>query len=150
MGPFRLEFVLSRRQRLSVELMPWLPALAATLGFAVGAAYLAVNASPWFLALLLLPALVYRGLFAFIFGLVFRGGLPVEVCVANGRLSVTAAGERRERSLAGIFQVFRSDDVWTVLHLDGSVLTIPVGAISDEQIRYLRALAHRTAARRAE
>ncbi|HEY1189002.1 MAG TPA: hypothetical protein VGE74_15210 [Gemmata sp.] len=143
MIPFRLSYVLSRRQRLAVELMPWLPAVSATLGFGVGAAYLSLYASVWFLLLGALPLVVYRGLFRFAFD-VARGANPVDLFVDQTSLEVITAGGRRTLALDGIFQVFRSDDVWTVLHLDGSVLTIPAGAIRDEQIGYLRSFARRT------
>ena len=73
---FRLHYSLSRRQRLAVELVPWLPAIAGTIGFGTGAAFLVVNVSPWFFPFLLLPVTVYRGLFAFLFDIVVRGGPP--------------------------------------------------------------------------
>ena len=129
--------------------MPWLPAIAASLGFTVGAAFLATSASPRFLFLLLIPPLVYRGLVAFIFDLVVRGGLLVEVSVDETHCEVVTRGERRKLALAGIFQVFRADGTWTVLHLDGSVLTVPVDAITREQIEYLKSFAQRAAIARA-
>ena len=150
MVPFRLTFTLSRRQRLAVELMPWLPAIAASLGFTIGAVFLATNASPRFLLLLLIPPLVYRGLVAFIFDLVARGGLVVEVSVDETHCEVVTRGERQKLALSGIFQVFRADRTWTVLHLDGSVLTVPAGAIAHEQIEYLKSFARRAVSARVE
>lgn len=149
MDPFHLTFTLTRRQRLAVELPPWLPAVAATLGFGVGAAYAGVYASPWFLLLLALPPVVYRGLFLFAFDMVFRGGRAVEVVAAAADLEVRSAGEARRLPLSGVFQVFRAGDTWTVLHLDGTVLTIPAGAITAEQVEYLRSFARKAAAARA-
>lgn len=146
MAPFTLAFTLSRRQRLALELPPWLPAVAATLGFWIGSAYAGLYASPWFLFFLLLPVVVYRGLFALAFDLALRGGRAVELCVDGAEVRVASAGETKVLPLAGLFQVFRSGDAWTVLHLDGTVLTIPAGAITAEQIAYLRTFAHRTAA----
>jgi hypothetical protein len=148
--PFHLHFTLSRRQRLAVELPPWLPAVAGTTGFGLGAAYAGLFASHWFLLLLLLPPVVYRGLFAFAFDIVFRGGRAVEVIADDAELDVRSAGVVRRLPLDGVFQVFRSGDTWTVLHLDGSVLTIPAGAVTAEQIDYLRSFARRAAAARAE
>lgn len=148
MSPFQLRFTLSRRQRLAVELMPWLPAVAASLGFTVGAAFLATSASPWFLLLLLVPPVMYRGLVAFLFDMIVRGGRPVEVRVTESSIAIATAGERRTLALRGVFQVFRSGDVWTVLHLDGTVLTIPIKTISGEQIDYLKSFARRAAAMR--
>lgn len=150
MSAFHLEFTLTRRQRLAVELPPWLPAVAASLGFTVGAAYLTLNASLWFLVMLLLPPVVYRGLFVFAFDILARGGRRVVVTESEGDLVVQSSGETQFLALGGIFQVFRSADVWTVLHLDGSVLTIPATAIAPEQIEYLKSFARRAAATRAE
>ena len=149
MTPFVVRFTLSRRQRLAVELMPWLPAAAATLGFGIGGAYLALNASAWFLVLLAGPPLVYPGLFRFALGLLFRPDRPVEVRVDDTRLEWVAGGGRRSLALDGFFQVFRADDVWTLLHLDGPVLTIPLDALTAEQVEYLKGFARRAAAARA-
>jgi hypothetical protein len=133
-----------------VELPPWLPAVAATTGFSLGALYAGLFASHWFLLLLLLPPTVYRGLFLFAFDLVFRGGRSVELVADDTELEVRSAGLVQRLPLEGIFQVFRSGDVWTVLHLDGTVLTIPATAITPEQIDYLKTFARRAAAARAE
>ncbi len=143
MPPFLLRFTLTRRQRLSVELVPWVPAIAGTLGFGTGAAYLVVSVSPWFFPLLLLPVLVYRGLFAFALGIVANPARPVELLVGDADMEWRAGGAVSRLALDGIFQVFRADGVWTVLHLDGSVLTIPADAITAEQIGHLRAFARR-------
>jgi hypothetical protein len=126
--------------------MPWLPAIAATLGFTTGAVYLTRTASPWFVLMALLPLVVYRGLFAFAFDLVFRGGPPVEVLVTDTHLEVRTQGEARPLPLDGVFQVFREGSVWTVLHLDSPPLSIPADAITAEQVAHLRTFAHRRAA----
>ncbi len=150
MSPFRLDYTLTRRQRLAVELPPWLPAIAATLGFAFGAAFLSLNVSRWFLVMLLLPPTVYRGLFVFAFDIVFRGGKRVEVVADEVGLEVQSGGEVKWLPLDGVFQVFRTGDVWTVLHLDGTVLTVPASAITAEQVEYLKSFARRAAAARTE
>jgi hypothetical protein len=142
-SPFHLTYTLTRRQRLAVELPPWLPAIAATLGFTFGAAFLALNVSRWFLIMLLLPPVVYRGLFVFAFDIVFRGGRPVELIADAVGLEVRSGGEVKRLPLDGIFQVFPSGDVWTVLHLDSTVLTISADAITAEQVDFLRTFAHR-------
>jgi hypothetical protein len=148
--PFRLEFRLSRRQRLAVELVPWVPAIAGTLGFGTGAAFLVTNVSVWFFPFLLLPVIVYRGLFAFAFEIIARAGRPIELLVGDSEMELRSCGEVKLLPLDGIFQMFRADDVWTVLHLDGSLLTIPVDAITAEQVEYLKSFARRAAAARAE
>jgi hypothetical protein len=149
-SPFHLRFTLSRRQRLALELPPWLPAAAATLGFWIGAAYAGLHASAWFLLLLVLPVVAYRGLFALAFDLLFRGGRAVELCADGAEVRVASAGEVKALPLDGLFQVFRDGDAWTVLHVDGTVLTIPADAISAEQVAYLRTFAHRNPATRAQ
>jgi hypothetical protein len=149
MIPLHLQFTLTRRQRLAVELWPWLPAVAATLGFTVGAAFLVLNVSRWFVVMLLLPPVAYRGLFVFAFDIVVRGGRLTTVTESEAELVVQSGGATEFHPLDGVFQVYRSDDVWTVLHLDGAVLTIPADAITAEQIDYLKSFARRAAAARA-
>jgi hypothetical protein len=148
--PFHLRFGLTRRHRLAAELLPWLPAIAGTTGFCIGVAYLVLSVSAWFLFLLLLPVIAYRGLFVFLFDIVFRAHLPVEVVVEDARFGVAIGSEQRWRTLDGIFQVCRSESgtMWTVLHLDGTVLMIPADAITIEQLDYLKSFALRAAAER--
>lgn len=149
MSSFHLTFTLTRRQRLAVELPPWLPAVAGTTGFGLGALYAGLFASPWFLLLLLLPPTVYRGLFAFGLNIALNSDRTVELLADDTELEVRWAGEVKRLPLDGVFQVFRSGDAWTVLHLDGTVLTIPADAIGDEQIAFLRTFVRRAAAARA-
>jgi hypothetical protein len=145
-APFTLAFTLSRRQRLPLEVPPWMPAIAATAGFVIGTTYAGAYASPLFFVLLLLPPVVYRGLFALAFDLLVNGGRRVTLRVGDAEIEVASAGKTSAIPLRGLFQVFRDGDAWTVLHLDGTVLTIPADAISAEQVAYLRTFAHRTAA----
>ena len=144
---FHLRYSLTRRQRLAVELYPWLPAIAGTIGFAIGASTSFCSSPAWFLLLFLLPLIAYRGLFVFLFDIAFRSRQPVEVTVEEERFGVRIDGDDRWHSLEGIFQVFRSETgtTWTVLHLDGTVLTIPADAIAVEQLEYLKSFALRQA-----
>ena len=68
-----------------------------------------------------------------------------EVVVEEERLGVLIDGNRRWLDLGGIFQVFRSETgtTWTILHLDGTVLTIPDDAITGEHLDYLKSFALR-------
>lgn len=149
MAPFHLNYTLTRRQRLAVELVPWLPAIAAAVGFTFGAAFLSLHVSRWFMLLLLLPPVVYRGLFAFAYDIAVRGGRPVEIAIDETALEMRTGAEVKRLALDGVFQVYRNGDVWTVLHLDGTVVTVPLDAITDEQIAYLRTFVRRAAAGRA-
>lgn len=145
--PFRLSYTLTRRQRLD-ELFPWLPAAAGSLGFGLGMAYLAVFVSPVFLVFLALPVLLYRGLFALLIDLALRPRQPVEVTVGESQLSVTTDGRRHALPLAGIIQVFRTEGAWTLLHRDGTSLLIPMDAVTEPQIDYLKQFALRALAER--
>jgi hypothetical protein len=149
-GPFFLRYSLTRRQRLAVELYPWLPAIAGTIGFTIGALYLVLFVSAWFSLLFFLPTIAYRGLFVFLVDVAFRSRQPVEVVVEEDRFGVRIDGDDRWHSLEGIFQVCRSETraTWTVLHLDGTVLTIPSDAIAVEQLEYLKSFALRAARER--
>ena len=153
MIPFHVVYTLGRRQRLG-ELLPWLPALAGSLGFGIGGTYLSATVTPWFLLLFLPPLLFYRGLFRLLFDLAVRPAKPVELTVDEFTLWAQIGDERRSLPLAGIIQVFRTDDGWTVLHRDNSTLLVPHGVLTASQLDYLkgfalRALAERRAAERA-
>jgi hypothetical protein len=147
--PFHISYSLSRQQRLRAEVLPWMPAVAGTVGFGSGALYLGSSVSPWCLFLLVLPVVMYRGLFLFAFEIVFRAGRPVELRVGETEMEVRTRGESKALPLDGVFQVFRDGDAWTILHLGGHILTIPADAITAEQVEYLRSFAHRHAAARA-
>lgn len=140
MEPFRVQYTLTRRQRVG-ELFPWLPALAGSLGFSVGVAYLALAVSAWFLALLLLPLVFYRGLFSLLLELVFSPSKSVEVIVDADTLTVVSGRERRELPLAGIIQVYRDGSDWVVLHVDRTTLLIPMAAVTEEQVAFLKSFA---------
>jgi len=147
---FQLHYSLSRRQRLAVELYSWLPAIAGTIGFLIGVLYLVLFVSIWFLWLVLLPVIAYRGLFTFLLDIAIRSRKPVAVVVEDDRLGMRIDGDERWLALDGIFQVCRSEDgsTWTILHLDGTVLTIPAEAIELEQLEYLKSFALRAARER--
>jgi len=147
--PFTIRYTLTRRQRLP-ELLPWIPAVAGSVGFSVGMAYLAGVASRWFLVFLALPLVLYRGLFALLVELAFYPGKPVEVTVGDEDLTVRVGGDTRQLALDGIIQVYRpeGDADWTVLHLDGTTLAIPAGLITPAQLDHLKGFALRAARQR--
>jgi hypothetical protein len=133
-----------------VELLPWMPAVAGSIGFSVGAAYLAYVVSPWFLFFLALPIALYRGFFALAFELIFFPGTPVELRVEQGELTLQVANETRTLPLDGIIQVFRDDNRsdWTLLHANRTSIAIPAELISAEQLDYLKGFALRAARER--
>ncbi|MFO0822265.1 MAG: hypothetical protein U0792_03970 [Gemmataceae bacterium] len=142
MLPFHVRYTLTRRQRMD-KLLPWLPALAGSLGFGIAGVYLSTSVTPWFVLLFLLPPLFYRGLFVMLFDLATRATVPVELTVDETRLWVQFDTTRRQLPLDGIIQVYRSDDAWTVLHSDNSSLVIPMTALTEEQANYLKSFALR-------
>ncbi len=142
MPPFTLRFDHTRRHRAE-ELFPWLPALSGSVGFGIGVAYLVTVTSPWFLALLAVPLLLFPGLFRLLFDLAAKPRRPVEVVADADGLTVTSGGATRRLAYAGIIQVYRSGTDWVVLHRDGSSLTLPAGAATDEQLAFLKGFARR-------
>jgi hypothetical protein len=146
--PFQLHYVLARRYRLATELLPWVPAIAATIGFSIGVAVLSAELAPWFLFLLLIPLIIYRGLFALLFDLSVHSGQVVEVSVDDFKLEMLIDRKLKSLPLEGIIQVFKGGNILNVLHVDGTVLIIPVDAISDEQVDYLKSFALQAAAER--
>ncbi len=144
--PFRLQYALSRRHRLAVEFTPHFPACAAALGFTCGVAYLAAVVTPWFALLLVLLAGICRGPIAFLYELAVVAARPVDVLVEVDRLGLLVEAERVWLYLDGVIQVYRTDTgrTWTLLHMNGSVLTIPADAITAEQVEFLKGFALRS------
>ncbi len=145
MVPFRLQYALGRRDRLAVEFTPHLPACAAALGFTCGILYLAAVATPWFGLLLAWPAFTGRKVVAFLLDLILVPARPVDLLVEADRMGLLVGDRRVWLFLDGIIQVYRTDGThpWTLLHLNGSVLTIPADVISREQVAFLQGFALR-------
>ncbi len=148
--PFELHYTPSRRERAAVELIPWVPAIAGSIGFGIGALVLASDVSAWLLLLLLVPLILYRGLMVLLIDLMLRSPRPVHIQVAATAFTVRCGNQHQTRLLDGIIQVFRTEgqDSWTVLHLDRSSLVIPVTAITSEQVDFLKSFARRAATER--
>lgn len=143
MIPFRLQYSLGRRDRLAVEFTPQTPALAAALGFTCGIAYLGASVSSWFLVLLALPLVVCRRLIAFLADVAMVAERCEDILVEADRLGLLTPSGRVWLYLDGVIQVYRTGRNWTLLHLNGSVLTIPAAAIRPEQVEFLKAFALR-------
>jgi hypothetical protein len=147
-APFQLHYTLSRRQRFAPELLPWVPAIAGSIGFTIGTAYLGVAVSPWFLVLAILPVILYRSLFALLLDLFIHSGLTVVMFIDDSKLEMQTRQKLLSLPLNGIIQVFRTGDDWTVLHFNGAGLTIPADAITEEQVDYLKSFARNAAVER--
>ncbi len=143
MVPFRLRYALGRRDRFAVEFTPHMPAAAAALGFTSGIVYLAAVVSPWFAVLLAWPAYMTRNVLSFLAELLVVSARPVDVLVEADRMGLLVGTERVWLYLDGLIQVYRTDGgrTWTVLHFNGSVLLVPAGAITAEQVLFLQGFA---------
>jgi hypothetical protein len=143
--PFRLRYTLGRGDRFAVEFPPHLPACGAALGFTTGIAYLGAFVSPWFLALLVFPAYICRRPAVLLVELLALPEKPTDVLVEAARIGLLVGEKRVWHDLDGVIQVYRSDGwrTWTLLHLDGFVLTIPSTAIEPHQLDFLKAFALR-------
>lgn len=146
--PFHLHYELSRRQRLAAQLQSWAPCLAACLGFTLGVSFLALVVSPVFALFLPLPVIVARKFLVWLLDLARRPTCPVDVIVEEAGLDVRVGEADAWLPLDGVIQVCRADGGWDVLHADGTVLTIPPAAITDDQLDFLKAVARRAADRR--
>ncbi len=148
---FRVEYHLDRRQLLRLELMPWLPAIAGTLGFGLGAVYLSTTVSPIFALLFLLPLVMYRGLFRFLIELVIFPRRPVRLEISGDVLRwQMGRSPPRELPLTGIIQVCRTGDPqwWTILHRDGTVIPLQADLLSESELGYLKGFALEAARQR--
>lgn len=145
--PFRLHYDLTRRQRLAAQLQSWSPCLGACLGFTLGVSFLSAAVTPLFLPLLLFPVLVARKFAVWLVGL-RNPTCPVDVTVEADGLDVRVGDEVAWLPLDGLIQVCRAGAGWDVIHANGTVLTIPAAAITDEQLDHLKAVARRAADRR--
>jgi hypothetical protein len=146
--PFHLHYELTRRQRLAAQLESWAPCLAACLGFTLGVAFLGAVVDRRFLLLLPLPVIVTRKFFAWLVHLARRPTCPVDVAVEAAGLGVRVGADATWLPLEGLIQVCKADGGWQLIHANGTVLTIPSAAITDEQLDFLKAVARQSAERR--
>lgn len=148
MVPFHIRYELTRGPRLAAYLHVWGPCLAPCLGFTLGIAFLSAVVSAWFLPLLIVPVALGRWYLPGLLDIVRHRTEPVEITTDTDELVIASRRGRQRLALQGIIQVFRAGDSWTVLHAGGAVLRIPAGAISEEQVAYLKGFAWRAGCRR--
>ncbi len=137
--PFHLQFELNRRQRLIPHLSIW-SAYMPIYGFLIGLLLATtIFRSRW--CFVPIPILLWltRG---FYFGLLDVALWPMrhmDIIIGKNGLGYLAGKERWWVFLDGILWVKQiRPDVWTVLHHNGTVVNIPVSAITDEQVEHLR------------
>ena len=143
--PFHLHYELSRWQRLVPHLHIWAIYLPVLGGILLGCVYLALHGSPgWALLAALFWLWMSRGLF---FGLVHVIRQPVQAMDIEVQENALGFGDGTEKwwiFLDGIIRIDQlHEGLWTIQHYNGTVLHIPVGAITPEQLQHIRSMAER-------
>ena len=147
-----IEYDLSRRQRLAVHLDRWVPCLPG-LVLVVGGSIVLITAlacavSRWFRLLWVVPLLFAVGQFwGFLRGLVNVVFVPLQhmdIIVEETALGFMARGERFWVFLDGIKRIEKhSQDIWTIVHRNGTVINIPIAAIDERYIDHMRTIAEK-------
>lgn len=90
--------------------------------------------------LLVFPAYVCRRAVVALIDLLTVPAKPVDLLVEADRLGLLVGVDRVWHDLGGVIQVFRTDGgrTWTLLHLNGFVLTIRDDVIQPEQLDFLK------------
>ena len=146
MPPFQLQYELNRRQRLIPHLVIWgqyLPAYIIVAGCLI---FASVHWSPWLLLGLIAVLRLTKGFFIGLSNIITQPKHEMDILVEENGLGYLAGGERWWVPLDGVLKVGKiHPDVWTVFHYNGTVINIPVGVITDEQIKHLQSKAERRA-----
>lgn len=137
--PFQLHYDLDRGQRLIPHLALWGPISLLIVALCAGVVWFALSTSVWF-AILLLPVMwFFSGFFLGLLDVAFCPVRSMDIVVEENGLGFLAGGERWFVFLDGVSSIRRyRDDVWTILHWNGTVINIPVSAITDDQLQCLK------------
>jgi hypothetical protein len=146
--PFRLQYDLNRRQRLVPHVKIWMPYGIIYLIMLAGALAGTIERSWWYLPLFLFAVwYVFWHSPGFILGLLevaLSRKRPMDVVVDEHFISILADRGRLWMPLTGIIRTDRlCKDAWTIHHSNGTIISIPVALISDEQIGFLKFAAQR-------
>jgi hypothetical protein len=151
--PFQLRYTLSRLQRLVPHVRLWgvftTVFVLAMLVFFCMQTVIAVSSREWtgilvFGSLAIGTLALFRGLFV---GLIDALTVPrrdVDVVIEENTAAILLGNDRWCLFLDGITSINRyRADVWTFQHFNGSVLHVPVSAITDEQMSHIRSAMER-------
>jgi hypothetical protein len=88
--------------------------------------------------------MLFRGLFVGIIDVLIVARREVDVVIEENAAGILLGKERWSLFLDGITSLkqYRAD-VWTIQHFNGSVLHVPVSAITDEQLSHIRSAMER-------
>jgi hypothetical protein len=148
--PFHLQYDLNRRQRLIPHLAVWapyLPGLGVVIvisGVGIGLLSYFISMSMWFLFLLIMPLWIARGFIVGISQVILEPVLHMDVIIEENGLGYLLGQERRWMFLDGILRFEKYyKDTWTIFHFNGTVINIPVAAMTDEQVEHVKLSAAR-------
>ncbi len=144
--PFQLRYTLSRSQRLIPHLRIWGvgygPFVVIVLGFFCVQLGMAIAAWDWkgaavFGALSVAVVLLCRGFFVGLLDVLLIRKREMDILVEEETAGIMMGGERWYIHLDGVTDIrkYRAD-TWTIRHFNGTVLNVPVWAISDEQLAH--------------
>ena len=146
----RIEYGLTRRQRLMAHLgvwALWLPPLVIVAG-GISALIIAISVavSPWFLPFLVVPLWLARRFTSGLLNVLFVRLQHVDVVIEEDGLRFDTEGGFWTYGVAGDFTGIAqlrkySRDTWTILSGNGFVVSIPVAAIEQQYIDHIRAKA---------
>lgn len=139
-----IEYDLGRRQRLVGHLGVWKPYLGGLIlvGGAVALSVaLFITVSPWFVLLSVLPLWLAWGFIVGLLRVLFVPMQHMDIIIEEKGLGFLVKGERFWVFLDGIIRIQKySDDTWTILHRNGTVINIPVDAIEQRYVEHMRAM----------
>jgi hypothetical protein len=142
--PFHLRYQLSRSQRLIPHLAIWGPLSLIIPASVCGVIFFAVTKSYWWLLLLPLVLLQFRGLFIGLLDVVLHPVRDMDITIEENTLSFLAGGEHWHLFLDGVTNITKyRKDVWTIQHWNGSVIHLPASEITDDHIAHIKAAAER-------
>jgi hypothetical protein len=137
---FRLQYELSRHQRIIPNLRLWLPSLPIILLCPVGLVFLPLIAFHWGALLTVLMAFLWtRGFWFGLLDAFLHKTKQEDIMVEENGFGFLVGGQWFMMSLAGFYQIKRfCPDTWTLRHRNGRVFNIPVAAIKEDQLDYIR------------
>lgn len=105
----------------------------------------AISRSVYWPPLVAIPFfLLCRGFFIGLLDVIRCPKRHMDIIVEERGLGYMADGKRWYMTLSGISLIRKGcSDVWTMLHDNGSVINIPIEAISTEQVECLKTVCHR-------
>ena len=138
-----IEYDLTRRQRLVSHLGVWAPHLGSLIIIGIGGSVLVgaltLYVSPWYAFLILLPSWFVRNFARGLINVILVPKQHIDILLEEGALGIATPSDRLWMFLDGIIRIQKySKDVWTILHYNGTVIHIPVDAIDEKCIEYMR------------